>query len=198
MRTIENQLVVTAERLHQVLENQSGSDVESRQRLIKDENVRIVHDRGDQENALAHSLRIRAHGRVSVRMQRKKLEQGINLLRQLGIPHPTQSSDHLEIFPSAQIRIEMSLLRHISQAFSISLQIILNVVTVELNRAARGLKQPGEHLYGCAFAGAVGPKASQDLSRPHREREILHSRQGRVALGKMHGFEHGVPLSPSR
>ena len=58
----------------------------------------------------------------------------------------------------------MSFFRNVAQMLPVSRQIVLDVVAVELNHAARGLQQSGKHLYGGAFAGAVGAEAAENLS----------------------------------
>ena len=107
---------------------------------------------------------------MAVWMQREKFKQRIDFRFEIALLHPTQSPDQLKVFPPGQIGIQMRFLRNIAQALAVSSEIFLNVVAVELDDAARRLQQSGQHLYRCAFAGAVRAQASQYLSRPQRER----------------------------
>src|ERR1700728_16827 len=68
-----------------------------------------------------------------------------------------------------------------------------NVLAVALHDAARGFEQTGEHFHGRAFTGSVRTETAEDLSWTQRERQVLDGRKGSVALGEMHGFEHGQP-----
>ena len=81
VRTIEDEFALLAERLHQILEDQRRGYVEAGERLVENEDLRIVHDRGDEQNALAHSLGIGSDAGVTAGMQREQFQQGIDLLR---------------------------------------------------------------------------------------------------------------------
>ena len=58
-----------AERLDKAFQNERRSDVEAGEWLVEDEDVGIVHERGDHQDPLAHALRVAADGDVAVRMQ---------------------------------------------------------------------------------------------------------------------------------
>src|SRR5579859_269011 len=126
-------------------------------------------------------------------MQGEEFEQGIDLFGEFEVGHAAQGADHFEIFPSAQVGVEVSFLGDVAEMLAIGRQIVLNVAALELDRAASRLQQSGEHFYGCAFARAVGAKTTEDLSGAQGEGEILYGGKGGVALGEVHGFEHGDP-----
>ena len=79
MRAIKHHPALLPERLHQVLENQCRSNVQSRERFIENKNLWIIHDRRDQQNALPHSLRVRSNAGMPARMHREQFQQGIDL-----------------------------------------------------------------------------------------------------------------------
>src|ERR1700676_4334153 len=45
-----------AERLNELFENERASDVQAGERLVENEHVGIIHEGGDEKDALAHAL----------------------------------------------------------------------------------------------------------------------------------------------
>src|SRR5580704_11938852 len=177
MGAIEDQLALLAKRLHQLLEDQSRGHVQTGEWLVENENLGIVHQRGDEKNALAHPFRIGTDGRVAVRVQRKKLKQGLDFLFEAGLGHSAQSSYEFEILPTREVGIKIRLLGDIAEALSVAREIIPDIVAVEPNHAVRGLQQSREHFYRCAFSGTVRADAAQYLSGSQGERHVLYGRQ---------------------
>ena len=66
VRTIEDRPALLAQCLDQVLQHQRRSYVEPEKRLIENENFGIVHERGNEQDTLPHSLRIRSDRRMAV------------------------------------------------------------------------------------------------------------------------------------
>src|ERR1700704_1749502 len=60
VRTVEDEFALLTQSLNQILEDQCGSDIEAGEWLIEDKDLRVVHQRGDKKNPLAHPLRIGA------------------------------------------------------------------------------------------------------------------------------------------
>ena len=87
----------------------------------------------------------------------------------------------------------MRFFRNVAKAFSISRQIVADVLAVEQNLAARRFEKAGEHFYGSAFSGTVGAEASQDLPGAQREGHVLRGRKRGVPLGEVQRFEHRLP-----
>ena len=92
-------------------------------------------------------------------------QQGVDLLLQIVALHAAQGADQLQIFPAGQIGIKMSLFGDVAEEFAVGGQVLLNIVAVETNDAARGLKQSGEHLYCCALAGTIWARDIRALAR---------------------------------
>ena len=59
--------------------------------------------------------------------------------------------------------VEMRLFRHVAHALLPGDQIALNGNAVEQDFAGGHLHQPGDHLHGGGFAGAVRPQVAGDL-----------------------------------
>src|SRR6266481_7404150 len=78
MRAVEDGFAAGAEGLNQILDDQGGSDVEAGERLVQDEQTGIVHESGDEKNALAHAFGIRAERDVAMRPEGEEFEEGID------------------------------------------------------------------------------------------------------------------------
>src|SRR5438270_13871775 len=75
MRAIENRFSMRTQGLNEILDHEDGSHIETGERLVENEDIGIVHQRGDEEDALAHALGIGAHGDVAVGPEREKLQK---------------------------------------------------------------------------------------------------------------------------
>src|SRR5438270_353031 len=75
MRDVQNNFAARGEFRNKVFKEQGGRDVEAGQRLVEDQNVRIVQQSGRNQNALLHAFRIRSQRRVPVEVKRKQFEQ---------------------------------------------------------------------------------------------------------------------------
>src|ERR1700685_4022098 len=72
--TEEDGFALVAQGLNQCFEDERRGYVESGEWLVEDQDVGIVHDGGDEENALAHALGISADVDVAMRREREEFE----------------------------------------------------------------------------------------------------------------------------
>src|SRR5256885_2321491 len=75
MRTVEDGLAAGAQGLNEVFENEGAGYIEAGERLIENEHVGIVHQRGDEQDALTHTFGIRAHGDVAMRAEGEEIKK---------------------------------------------------------------------------------------------------------------------------
>src|ERR1700739_1319247 len=66
VRAEEYSFALVAKGLNESFEDERGGYVESRERFVEDQDIGIVHDGGDEQDALAHSLGIGADVDVTV------------------------------------------------------------------------------------------------------------------------------------
>ena len=60
--------------------------------------------------------------------------------------------------------------------------ILLRVEAVELNGAAGGVQQRGEHFDGCGLPCSVGAEEGEYLARRHVERDVVDGGEGSKCL----------------
>src|SRR6266498_184777 len=88
VRTIENRSAFVPQRLDQILQDKRGCHIETGEGLIKYQYLRVVHEGGNEQNALTHSLRVGAHRAMPVGTEREQIEEGVNLVLQPRTRHP--------------------------------------------------------------------------------------------------------------
>ena len=194
VRAIEDCFAARAESLDEVFDDEDGGDVETGERLVEDENVGIVHESGDKQDALAHPLGIGTHGDVAVRPEGKEVKERTDGFGFVRLGHGAQGSDHVEIFLARQVGIQIGFLGHIAEAFAIRDEIFADVLAVVDDLAVGGLEEAREHFDRGAFAGAVGAEVAQHLSGFERKGDVPNGQDGAVEFGESSGLEHRPSL----
>src|ERR1700676_618476 len=67
MRAIENGFAAGTQGLNKILDDERGGYVEAGERLVENEQIGIVHQSGDEQNALAHAFGIGAERDMAMR-----------------------------------------------------------------------------------------------------------------------------------
>src|SRR6266851_3488803 len=197
MRTVEDGFAAGAEGLNQIFNDEGGSDIESGERLVENQQIRIVHQSGDEKNALAHAFGIGAERDVAMGPEGEELEEGIDsgVLARFG--HGAQRSDHVEIFLAGEIRIEIGFFGDVAEAFAVGGEIFVNVLPVVSDFAVGGLKQAGEHFYCGAFSGTIWTQVAEILAGLEGEGYVLDGGNGAIEFVESLGCEHQAFLAAS-
>ena len=149
MRTEEDRLAARRQFLNQTPQDQARPHIEARERLVEQDQFGIVQESRRQQHLLPHALRIRRNWCVPVAMQGEQAQEPVDLiLGRFGGQSP-QLPHHHQVFESAQMPVQMRLLRHISHTLLPCDQVALNRNAFEQDLARRYLQQPGDHLHGC-------------------------------------------------
>src|SRR6266478_1210612 len=158
MRAIEDGFAAGAQGLNEIFDDESGSDVEAGKRLVQDEQIGIVHESGDEKDALAHALGIRSERNVAMRPQGEELEEGIDSGVRARSGHGAQRCDHVEIFLAGEIGIEIGFLGNVAEALAVGDEVFVDILAVVSDFAVGGLEQAGPSLLasGHDTAGVCG------------------------------------------
>jgi hypothetical protein len=114
MRAVENGLSPRAECLDEVLDDKHGGYVEAGKGFVQDEDIGIVHERGDEKDALAHAFGVRAERDMTMSEEREKIEERVNLVPHLLGRHSSKSPNHFEVFLRGKKGIEIGLFRNVA------------------------------------------------------------------------------------
>ena len=69
-------------------------------------------------------------------------------------------------------------------------EVVTDVAAVEIYVAARGLKQPDQHVDCGGLARTIGAEIAQHLARPDGKAHAFDSRNAGVVFGEVPDFEH--------
>ncbi len=156
---------------HQVPEKQACLRIEAGGGLIEKENLRVVHHRARDREALEHSAG-EAHGElVGPVGELEPLEQLSRALaaRRRGYSEvrPVEQED----LPRSQGEVEIRTLRNHPDA-ALDLDAVLpDIPVADPGAALRRTDPRGQHADRGRFAGSVGPEQAEELSRADVERE---------------------------
>jgi hypothetical protein len=90
MRAVDNHAALCSERAHEAPQHQCRAHVETGIRLVENENVRIVQQRGGNENLLAHPFRISRHRRMNVIPQVEYRQKPVDAITQAFLLEPAE------------------------------------------------------------------------------------------------------------
>src|SRR6266478_3985241 len=193
MRAIEDGFAAGAQGLNEIFDDESGSDVEAGKRLVQDEQIGIVHESGDEKDALAHALGIRSERNVAMRPQGEELEEGIDSGVRARSGHGAQRCDHVEIFLAGEIGIEIGFLGNVAEALAVGDEVFVDILAVVSDFAVGGLEQAGEHFHRGAFSGTVRAQIAEYLARGEGEGYVLDGGNGAIVFVESLGCEHFGP-----
>ena len=89
----EDRFAFVAKGLDERFEDEGGGDVESGERFVEDKDVRIVHDGGDEKDALAHALGIGTNRKVPMGKKGEKFKQGFDFCFHARLWHAAKGAD---------------------------------------------------------------------------------------------------------
>ena len=95
-------------------QNETGRQVQSGFRLVENEHVGIVQQRGGNQHLLLHPLGVPAHRLVGGARHAEEIEERADLVSQQRFRDSTQASDQFEMLAAGQEAVEVRLLRHVA------------------------------------------------------------------------------------
>ncbi len=93
-------------------------------------------------------------------------------------------------FATAQVRVQMGILRDVADAPLIRFQIAADVLPMEIDAARRGLEEPDDHLDGRTLPCAVRAEVAENFARFDRETDVIYSRYSGVEFRELTDFQH--------
>jgi len=116
-------------------------------------------------------------------VERKELEEVVDLVVEDPWRQAAQPADKLQVFPSGKVVVQLGIFGDIAQCALVFDELLLNVESPIQNAALAGKQQAGEHLHGRALARSVGAKIAEHLARLNRETDFAYGGNAGVALG---------------
>ena len=163
-------------RLEHVLDLPRGAGVEAGQRLVEDDQARVVDQRAGQRHLLAHAAREALAALVGVRSEAQPVDQLGGGRGGLGPIDAPQAGDEFEILERRQLVVDHRLVGEPRHQPLGGDRIGQRVDAVDRDRAGVRLQQPDHHAERGGLAGAVGPEERIELAGAHRQVETIDGR----------------------
>ena len=161
--------------------------------FVQDDDLRVAEQRGGQAHALAVALgqvadQAAAHAGQAGALARAGDIGGAGGSFALAL----ELCDKIEIFLHRHVHIKRRDLGHIADAGLGGPGLLLDVMAVDNDGAARRRKVAGDHVHGGGFARAVGPEQAVDAAVLHREADVIDRHMRAVALGQVADFDQSI------
>jgi hypothetical protein len=102
--------------------------------------------------------------------------------------------DHLEIFETAEMTVEVRLLGDVPHALTEGHEVIVDGFAIEEDLAGGHFDETGDHLHGGGFAGAVRTEVAGHLPRLSEKADVVDRGNTGVALRDVTEFEQCIPF----
>ena len=147
--------------------------VDTRGRLIEDENIGRMDHRHRQRQPLPDAkrqvVRQRVHDRAKIETLRHFGDTRLNcLFRQL-----EQAGVQIKVLPHRQFRIEREGLAHVTDAVADRHVARIHLVSEELRLSFAGGQKARQHLHGGGFSAAIGAEKAKNLAARNLEADIV-------------------------
>ena len=195
--TIKDDFPLAGQGAQQGAQHQPAGHVQAGERLVQDEDIRVVQQGGGEQNLLAHALRIRGERRMAVIPERECPKEFVHLRFQNAARHAAKPAHQLQILPAAKMRVEVSLLGHVADAPLERGEILVHASSAVEDLAIRRLDEPGQHFDRGAFSGSVGTQVPEDFARLNGKADLADGCGVAVILRQRPGFQHFMTPRPS-
>ena len=162
--------------------------VETRERLVEDEQLGVVDERGRQLDPLLVAVRQLLELRLRPVGETHPLEP--DRCRRVGrlAPHPVLLGEVAELLGDPHPRVEPALLGHVAEAQP---GVAIHDRALPAHLAAVGPGQPEDAAHRGRLARAVGAEEADDPARVGAERRAVERDHRPVAFGEIDDLEHG-------
>ena len=164
--------------------------IEADGRLVQDDEVRFVHQRIGEPDALAESFRELADDAFLDVDQAALLEHGVHPFPAAPPAEALQPRAELQELPHPHVEMDGVVLRHVADPPPHLVRLVEDIETRHPRRAARRRHEAGEDAHGGRFARAVRPEEPDDLPATDRERKSVHGRAARIAFREVADLDH--------
>ena len=166
-------------------------DVTSRPEFEHDD-VRIVEERGRDQDLLPHPLGIGRHLRVLIVFEAEDADEPRDLFLERLARDAAELTDELEVLRAGEIRIEVRFFGDVADLRLVLDRRTIHRLTVEQQLTGGRFEQARDHRHGGRLARSVGPEQAENLTGLDGEVHALHRRNAGIVLSEVPRFEHGV------
>ena len=162
---VEDGLAARRQDRDKVAQDEAGREVEAGLRLVQNEKIGIMQQRGDDQYLLPHALRVPTHRLVGGAVRPNSSRSGAIFVCAERIPGVDAGGQPDPDAHGPTGRVEVRLLGHVADAGLVLDQAIGDIDAVEPDLAGRRFPQPGQNRDRRRFAGAIRPEQTNDGAR---------------------------------
>lgn len=185
-----------------ILEFFDGFRVDSRERLIEQDKIGLVHQGSRDLHAATLATGKRIGHALAEMSNAEVIEKGLQFLPSRRRRQASRLQDGHDVLFHGQLAENRHILGQIADSFAGSPVHgqTGNIFPVEKNLAVSGLDEPHHHIEGGRFSGAVGTKQSDNLSFVEFDGDFVYDAPAAVLFNEILGrnARHGTVLAPSR
>ena len=137
--------------------------VEAGRRLVEEDDLRAVHERGGEVEAALHAAGVRLHAAVGGVLEVDDLEQAADALLRLARGHAVEPRLQRQQLAAGLEVVEPRLLQRDADAAADGGGLTGDIEAGDLRAARGGAEQRRQHADGGRLAGAVGAEEAEDL-----------------------------------
>ena len=165
-----------ARSMQQVLHLACNGGIQPGERLIEDQQLRIVDQRAGQRRLLLHAARKTLAALVAMRPQVQPLEQLTRIARRNLRIHAPQAGHELQIFHHRELVVEQRLVRQPGDQLLGHARLGQRIHAEHLDAAGIRLQQSAHHAQCGGLARAIGTQQSVELTGSYGEIDAIHRR----------------------
>jgi hypothetical protein len=168
-------------------EHVDADGVQAGERLVEHEQLRVVHERGGELDALLVAQRQRLHAVARPLGEAEPLDPAAGGGRGGARVRAVQAREVDELVAHAHLRVQPALLRHVAEARPRG---GVHPLSAPAHLAAVGREHPEHDPHRRRLAGAVGPDEAEQLAGRDGERDPVERDDVAVAAGEVGQLEH--------
>jgi hypothetical protein len=182
-------------RLEVVEDGVAALRIDADRRLVEDQHVGVVDERGGDVEAPLHAAAERLRLVAGAVGEADEGERGVDALAEQRAAQAVEGAEQLQVRRRAEVLVDRELLRHDADAALGRVRVLVERqarrAAADEDLAAVGADQAAQHRHGRRLAGAVRPEQADDLAGADVERQVGDDGAVAVRLEETSGFEHG-------
>ena len=194
VRRVEQRLAAPAQLLEVVEDGVSALRIDADRRLVEEQHVGIMDERGRDVQAPLHAAAERARLVPGAIDQADEVQRGVDALVEQRARQAVERTEEAQVRCGAEVLVDREFLRHDADATlgveAVFAQLDAIGACADEHLAAVGADQSAEHRDRRRLAGTVWAEQADDLARADGDREVGDDGAVAVRFGQASGFEH--------
>ena len=167
--------------------------VETHRRLVQNENLGLMQDRGRQTHPLAVAFGQRADDLPFHFLQKTALDHLADPLPRFAARQAFETRAVGEVLADPHLGIERHVFRQVAQILARRDRIGHQILAVDGDATASRWQKAGDHPQRRRLSRTVGAQDADDLALVHRERNVIDRHVLTIATSQIGSLDHAFP-----